>query len=170
MNRRSEKASIPDSSSSRSAFSLASRILRLATARAFDALRRAGETNRDIRISTGNQRTAPEIRRKFRRRLRSPRSFRFRAETSRIRIILLARTPGTCVRVKRAAGERDGSFLRPLMETYSIRITCTALAHARSRTRPASLRSRNARARGTASYKSEQWLTMQVDFIAEIGE
>jgi hypothetical protein len=33
-------------------------------------------------------------------------------------------------------------------------------AHARSRTRPASLRSRNARTRGTTSYKSEQWLSM----------
>lgn len=62
-------------------------------------------------------RTASEIRRKFRRRLRSSRLFRFREETSRIRIILLARTPSTWLGLNEQ-GERDGSFLQPLMETY----------------------------------------------------
>lgn len=63
-------------------------------------------------------RAASEIRRKFRRRLRSSRSFRFREETSRIRIILLARTPSTWLWGLNEQSERDGSFLQPLMETY----------------------------------------------------
>lgn len=62
-------------------------------------------------------RATSEIRHKFRRRLRSSRSFRFREETLRIRIILLARTPSTSLGLNEQ-GEQDESFLRPLMETY----------------------------------------------------